>query len=192
MKVLRAVWNYNPDLVNALIDERLLPEDPAETSFIGEDDASIRFELFEGRDNYFIRILPYEGGEEVIVPKSVDRKTAMNIAIYLVGKEYCKNYEDSCINDYSASKWLCESDYNRCLEDSVTTIDECKEELEECMREVEEELESCMREVDENYCRPSSEADRNLRKKGLRPLGCVSGIEEGSEDIDEVCYFLRS
>ena len=125
------------------------------------------------------------------MPKAVDRETAKNIAKYLVRKEACEYSKDVCDNDYNIDRGFCESDYNRCLKDGFSTTEECREEFEVCINDAEVKFENCLSQVDDDYCKPASEAELNLRKKGFRLLGCVSGEKESSEDIDSVCYFYK-
>jgi len=45
-------------------------------------------------------------------------------------------------------------------------------------------------EIDKYYCNPAREAELYIRSRRLVPLDCIMGREEGSRDIDLVCYFV--
>ena len=188
MKDVRVVYNLNADLISALQEEGILPEKPKMRDVVGEGGDAIAFELFEGKNSWFIKVLPYEGSEEVVVPKDVSEETAMNIAKYLVEKSACYDYKDICKTDATLCKNDCKQEYNWCKNEYPK--EECIEEYKDCLKECKYEEQECIEMHEINYCEPARKAELKIRKEGLISLGCINGIEENSPDIDYVCHFV--
>jgi len=187
---IRVVYNFNADVLLALQEEGILSDYPVIEDVIGEREDRIVFQLFEGRDSWFVKVLPYEGAEEVIVPKVIDKDVAINIAEYLVGKEFCSGHKENCETFTGICKHGCDESVKYCIETTNIPDVECYKEFEECIEDCNEDLNKCLEQADEYYCNPARAAELYIRSQRLVPLDWFMGKEEGSRDIDWVCYFV--
>jgi len=184
MRIVEVIFNDNPDLIRALRDEGLLSSEPIlETGVCGAG-----VSLYEGKDNWFFEIWVEDNPMEIIVPKTVDRDTAMNMALYLMGGEREDEIKEICKLEYENQKHWCEQQFKSDIK--LYGYEDAKLEYETCLDEAKEDYEICLEEAKEceNDVR---EIERELRGVGWIPLGCKKGEEIGSPDIGFVCSFIK-
>lgn len=191
MAELEVAVNYGRDLIYKLQEEGILQKNPEYEECIierGYEDMGACFKLFEGKDNWYVLAEASEMQEEVIIPKKVSKDTALLIAEQIIGEKYCEELGEYFKSALETDLKNCMDEYVECLE--IFSREECADQYLECTHTAKQKYNEGANITERVFCDTSKVAELDLRRRGIKPINCVSGEEIGSKDIDQICFFV--